>query len=181
MMDNDLRIRRLHQEADDPQVAVILLDVVLGYGAHPDPADELVPAIAQARTHAAHAGRHLEVVTIVVGTDEDPQGMAAQIDRLQAAGAHIETSNDSAIRYVGHLLQALSPSFAGDLRKSTTPSPKPIDLSVLQVPLAAINVGLESFTASLRAQGAPVAQVDWRPPAGGNEQLMAILERMRKK
>ena len=38
MMDNDLCIRRLEVEADDPQVAVILLDVVLGYGAHPDPA-----------------------------------------------------------------------------------------------------------------------------------------------
>jgi FdrA protein len=46
--------------------------------------------------------------------------------------------------------------------------------------LAAINVGLESFTESLKAQGAPVVQVDWRPPAGGNEQLMAILERMKR-
>ncbi len=41
MIDNDLRIRRLLQEAGDPEVAVILLDVVLGYGAHPDPAGEL--------------------------------------------------------------------------------------------------------------------------------------------
>ncbi len=73
MMDNDLRIRRLHQETADPEVAVILLDVVLGYGAHPDPAGELAPAIAQARNYAAEAGRHLEVVAVVVGTDEDPQ------------------------------------------------------------------------------------------------------------
>ena len=48
MMDNDLRIRRLEKEAADPEVAVILLDVVLGYGAHPDPASELAPAIAAA-------------------------------------------------------------------------------------------------------------------------------------
>ena len=48
MMDNDLRVRRLHQEAEDPETAVILLDVVLGHGAHPDPAVELAPAIAQA-------------------------------------------------------------------------------------------------------------------------------------
>jgi FdrA protein len=104
------------------------------------------------------------------------------VDQLRAAGAHVETSNDAAIRHAGHLLQALdshpkgSESPEGDLC-----GPKPVDLSVLQAPFAAINVGLESFAASLRAQGAPVSQVDWRPPAGGNEQLMAILERMRRK
>jgi len=72
------------------------------------------------------------------------------------------------------LLNKLNPR--GELRGQ-----KPVSLVVLQAPLAAINIGLESFAASLRAQGAAVSQVDWRPPAGGNEQLMAILERMRRK
>jgi len=54
-----------------------------------------------------------------------------------------------------------------------------VDLVVLHQSLAAINVGLESFTESLMAQDAPVIQVDWQPPAGGDERLMAILERMR--
>lgn len=74
MMDNDLRIRRLEKEASDPEVAVILLDVVLGFGAHADPARELAPAIAAAIKAAQQAGRHLEVVAIVSGTDGDPQG-----------------------------------------------------------------------------------------------------------
>ncbi|UCC88021.1 MAG: acyl-CoA synthetase FdrA, partial [Anaerolineales bacterium] len=82
MMDNDLRIRRLYQEADDPEVAVILLDVVLGYGSHPDPASELAPAIAKARAQAKKGGRHLEVVAVVVGTDQDPQGIDRQIQQL---------------------------------------------------------------------------------------------------
>ncbi len=56
MIDNDLRIRRLLQEASDPQVSVIMLDVVLGYGAHPDPASELAPAIHQARQAALNRG-----------------------------------------------------------------------------------------------------------------------------
>jgi len=170
MLDNDLRIRRLQQEADDPEVAVIMLDVVLGYGAHPDPASELAPAIAQARARAKQAGRHLEVVAIVVGTDEDPQDMDAQVQQLKAAGARVETSNEAAVHYVGHLLQ--SPI-------SNIQYLRPVDLSVLHQLLSAINVGLESFTESLMAQGAPVIQVDWSPPAGGNEKLMAILERMR--
>ncbi len=172
MMDNDLRIRRLQQEANDPEVAVILLDVVLGYGSHPDPASELAPAIAQAMAKAKEAGRHLEVVAVVVGTDEDPQDMDAQVQQLSDAGAQVETSNEAAVRYTGRLLQALNP-------KPETPNPKPVDLSMLQQPLAAINVGLESFTESLMAQDAPVIQVDWQPPAGGNERLMALLERMR--
>ncbi|MFQ5342420.1 MAG: acyl-CoA synthetase FdrA [Anaerolineae bacterium] len=169
MLDNDLRIRRLHQEADDPEVAVILLDVVLGYGAHLDPAGELGPAIAQARARAEEAGRHLEVVAVVVGTDEDPQDLQSQVQQLEAAGVRVETSNEGAVRYVGRLLQSLDPP-AGL---------PPVDMAALQHPLAAINVGLESFTESLTAQGAPVIQVDWKPPAGGNERLMAILERMR--
>lgn len=172
MLDNDLRIRRLQQEADDPEVAVILLDVVLGYGAHPNPAIELAPAIAQARAKARQAGRHLEVVAVVVGTDEDPQDMDAQVQQLEDAGARVETSNEAAVRHVGRLLQSLNP-------KPETPSPKPVNLAVLHEPLAAINVGLESFTESLMAQDAPVIQVDWSPPAGGNEKLMAILERMK--
>jgi FdrA protein len=55
-----------------------------------------------------------------------------------------------------------------------------VDSSVLREPLSAINVGLESFTESLTAQGAQVIQVDWKPPAGGNERLMAILQRMKE-
>jgi len=175
MMDNDLRLRRLQQEALDPQVAVILLDVVLGYGAHPDPAGELAPAIAQARDVAQKAGRFLEIVAVVVGTDEDPQDLHAQMHQLVQAGAHVETSNDAAVRYAGCLLQELAPATP----PSGSETPTPVDLSMLTQPLAALNVGLESFTESLVAQDAPVLQVDWRPPAGGNEQLMAILERMR--
>jgi FdrA protein len=172
MMDNDLRIRRLQQEADDPEVAVILLDVVLGYGAHPDPGSEVGPAIAEVRARAGDAGRHLEVVAVVVGTDEDPQGFEAQVAQLEAAGARVETSNDLAVHYVGRLLQSLNPT--SSLRYPASPS-----LSVLHQPLSAINVGLESFAESLTAQDARVIQVDWKPPASGNERLMGILERMR--
>ena len=177
MMDNDLRIRRLYQEVDDPEVAVILLDVVLGYGSHPDPASELAPAIVKARAQAKKAGRYLEVVAVVVGTDEDPQGLEEQIAQLKAAGAKVDTSNDAVVHYVGQLVQALG----GVTEKAPAPIEKPVDLATLQQPLAGINVGLESFSESLVAQDAAAIQVDWRPPAGGNEKLMAILDRMKSK
>ncbi len=175
MMDNDLRIRRLYQEANDPQVAVILLDVVLGYGSHPNPASELAPAVAQARAEARKARRHLEVVAVVVGTDEDPQGLEEQIAQLKAAGAAVETSNDAAVRHAGRLVQALGEG----VEEAPKESLKSVELATLQRPLAGINVGLESFSESLVAQNATAVQVDWRPPASGNEKLMSILERMK--
>lgn len=177
MMDNALRIRRLEKEATDPEVAVILLDVVLGFGAHPDPASELAPAIASAIQTAAAAGRHLEVVTIVSGTDEDPQGMEKQIKMLQDSGARVETSNDAAARYVGRVLLSIEHA-AGNVADAGI---TPVDLGVLKDPLVGINVGLESFTESLTEQGARVIQVDWKPVAGGNERLNSILERMKMK
>ena len=176
MMDNSLRIRRLEKEAADPEVAVILLDVVLGYGAHRDPASELAPAIAAAIKAATAAGRHLEVVAIVSGTDEDPQGMENQIKMLQAAGARVETSNDAAACYVGRVLQAIERS----AEIAAGPGMPPVDLGVLKNPLAGINVGLESFSESLTEQGAQGIQVDWKPTAGNNERLADILERMKK-
>ncbi len=173
MMDNELRIRRLFQEANDPEVAVIMLDVVIGYGSHPDPASELAPAIVKAKATAAAAGRHLEVVAVVTGTDEDPQNFAGQIGQLRAAGAWVDASNEAVVRYAGRILRALNPQYL------IPDIPSPVDLATLQKPLSAINIGLESFSENLVAQGVPAVQVDWRPPAGGNEKLLRILERMK--
>ncbi len=178
MMDNALRIQRLHQEADDPEVAVILLDVVLGYGSHPDPASELAPAISEAIARTKKAGRHLEVVAVVVGTDEDPQGMDEQIETLKEAGAWVETRNDVAVGYVGQLIQAINET-AGEAAEAAGVG-TPVDLDKMNQPLAGINAGLESFAESIEDQDARAIQVDWRPPAGGNEKLAALLERMKQ-
>ncbi len=176
MMDNDLRIRRLEKEFADPEVAVVFLDVVLGFGAHHNPASELAPAIAKGIKTAAQSGRHVEVVAIVSGTDEDPQGMEDQIKALKASGAKVETSNDAAARYVGRLLQAIRRRNEAPIDTAMTH----VDLGVLKKPFAGINVGLASFTESLTEQGAQAIQVDWKPAAGSNEKLANILERMKK-
>jgi len=104
MIDHDLRIRRLMQEALDPEVAVILLDVVLGYGAHPDPAGELGPAIRQARERAASEGRELIVVTSVTGTEGDPQGLGGCVRALEEAGAVVCGCNAAAARLAGFVV-----------------------------------------------------------------------------
>ncbi len=169
MMDNDLRIRRLKQEAADPDVAIILLDVVLGYGSHPHPASELTPAMLDARAIAQADGRDIEIVVVVVGTDQDPQNFDKQVEQLKAAKIQLFTSNEAAVHYVGELLQQLE----------ADADPAAVSLESIEKPLAAINVGLDSFAESLIAQEAQVIHVDWRPPAGGNEKLAGILARMK--
>jgi FdrA protein len=98
MIDNDLRIRRLLQEASDPEVAVIILDVVIGYGAHPDPASELGNTIEQAISLAEDKGRTLHVVASVTGTELDPQGLQHTIDALRRSGVIVCKSNAAAAR-----------------------------------------------------------------------------------
>lgn len=176
MMDNELRIRRLLEEANDPQVAVIMLDVVIGYGSHPDPASELAPAIAKSIDLAKKAGRHLEIVCVVTGTDEDPQNFDSQVSQLKQAGAWVDPSNDVVVRRVGRIMRALGERGQAE----ATAAGKPVDLANLKKPMAAINVGLESFAANLKDQEAPHIHVDWKPPAGGNEKLMGILERLKQ-
>jgi len=104
MIDNDLRIRRLIQEAGDPEVAVLMLDVVLGYGAHPDPAGELVPAIQRARRLASDGGRGLLVIASVTGTEEDPQRLSAQVQALERGGVIVCPSNAAAARLAAALV-----------------------------------------------------------------------------
>ncbi len=98
MIDNDLRIRRLLQEARDPDTAVILLDVVLGYGAHPDPAVELGHAVRKARSMAGEAGRDVIFIASVTGVEADPQRLSRQVQALEAAGVVVCESNAAAAR-----------------------------------------------------------------------------------
>ncbi len=81
MIDAEARIDILREHAADGQVAAVILDVVLGYGAHPDPAGALAPVCAQVMT-----GGGPQVVAYVLGTDQDPQHLQAQRERLIDAG-----------------------------------------------------------------------------------------------
>jgi succinyl-CoA synthetase alpha subunit len=104
MIDNDLRIRRILQEARDPEVAVIMLDVVLGYGAHPDPASELGQAVQDAQKLARAEGRELLFVASVTGTEEDPQILSRTVSTLERAGVIVCDSNSEAARLAAFLV-----------------------------------------------------------------------------
>lgn len=100
MIDPSLRLERLVQEAADPTVAVVVMDFVLGFGAHDDPAGATLPAIAAARRIAADAGRHLEIVGYVLGTDLDAPSLAAQVSLLEEAGVTVTRSSTATGEHV---------------------------------------------------------------------------------
>jgi succinyl-CoA synthetase alpha subunit len=97
MIDYRQRRERIVKEASNPEVGIILLDVMLGYGSHADPASELVPAINDARLIASGAGRQLSFIVALCGTSGDPQDIQKQYSELTTAGAIVVPSNLQAV------------------------------------------------------------------------------------
>jgi succinyl-CoA synthetase alpha subunit len=103
MIDHRLRNERMGAEAADPEVAVILFDVVLGHGAHPDPAAEMVPALEAAQARAKKGKRKIAFVGFVCGTAGDPQNLGAQEAALRKAGVLLADSNAAAVRLAARI------------------------------------------------------------------------------
>jgi FdrA protein len=100
MIDYSLRNSRILHEAADPEVAVILLDVILGYGSNPDPAGELCEVIRE-------ASKTVTVICSITGTDQDPQDRAVTGKRIEEAGAIVMPSNAAACKLAMYTLQHL--------------------------------------------------------------------------
>ena len=98
MVDLDLRVSMLEEAAGDPRVGCVLLDVVLGHGAHPDPAGELAPVVERLADRAL-------VIARVCGTDEDPQDARRQTATLERAGAIVAPSNAAAARLAARVVR----------------------------------------------------------------------------
>ncbi len=98
MIDYTLRNKRIIKEGNDPKTAIILLDVVLGYGSHDDPAAELIPSIREIKATAESNGRYLPIVASIVGTSLDHQDLHRQSKRLEDVGVIIMPSNAQAVR-----------------------------------------------------------------------------------
>ena len=101
MIDPTIRKQRIRREMVDPEVAVLLLDVVLGYGSNDDPAGALIPEIVEAKKAFEDRGRYLPVVATVVGTESDPQKLTEQEEKLREAGVVVLPSNAQAVAVAG--------------------------------------------------------------------------------
>ena len=192
MIDPGVRRQHLLEAARNPEVAVVLCDVMLGWGAHPDPAGALATAWQEAQAIAQAAGRGLVGITHVCGAPEDPQGFESQCQALRDQGIILADSNAQAVRLavaaLGAHVQASAAQPLAVGREEITALPQD-QLASVAIPARlpalfaagprVINVGLELFATQLAAHGVPVVHVDWRPPAGGDARLASLLERLR--
>jgi FdrA protein len=105
IIDPSLRSAAVARAGADREVGVVLVDVILGDGAHPDPAGALAAAAGEARARARRARRLLEIVAHVVGSDEDPQGLREQEDKLRHAGVRICATNRLAAELARELVR----------------------------------------------------------------------------
>ncbi|MCE5283437.1 MAG: acyl-CoA synthetase FdrA [Deltaproteobacteria bacterium] len=87
---------RLWKEGSDPEVAVILFDLLLGYGAHRDPVGTIEETLAAIRRKAHEEGRHVSIVASICGSTRDPQGFEEQKTRLEALGVKVLPSTAQA-------------------------------------------------------------------------------------
>ena len=182
MIDPATRIQHIENAAADPSTAVILFDVVLGYGGHDDMASVLAPAIGKAAAKAREEGRNLYFVAALCGTHQDPQSYTEQKRKFEEAGVIVKESNNQAVRTVLAMMKLDMEDTPkhhrpAEAAASTKPASEAIEALLSSKPTV-INVGLSKFTASITESGAAVVQYDWRPVAGGNAKMQHILHQL---
>lgn len=187
MIDGTTRFQYIEETAANADVAVVLIDLVLGYGANEDMATQLSKSIAKAKAIASQDGRTLHFVGSICGTKNDPQDYDGQYRLLEEAGVILTESNYSAVRTALKLVGQDLPPGSRDLPVGPAVSTEGVELGssdhirkLLASKPKVINIGLSSFADNLKAEGSMVVHYDWRPIAGGNEQLRRILNALNK-
>ncbi|MCO5227979.1 MAG: acyl-CoA synthetase FdrA [Thermomicrobiales bacterium] len=180
MIDPEIRINMLKEFAADESTQIILLDCVLGYGAHPDMAGQLAPAIHAGLETASMQGKDLYVIASVTGTRQDPQNYETAVRTLRDAGAYVEATNARALRLAlklkgVDLVEAPKEVIEREVVKFDLPTPSEHVMDLLTTKPRVVNIGLESFNDSITTFGGESVQYTWKPAAGGNKELIRIL------
>ena len=184
MIDPAKRIECMQEAVDDESTGVILLDIMLGYGSHPDMAGALLPTIKELQAKADAANRKVFFVATVCGTRRDYQGYDEAVNKLKDAGVIVCENNklacQTAIRAIGRDFvepaKPIRPKTVVEIEKNE-PSDKLMQM--LSEKPKIINVGLKSFAEVCEEFGCEVVQYDWMPPAGGDIKLIKTLNFLR--
>ncbi len=99
MIDPSFRAEQLKEQSEDNSVAVVLFDVVLGYGSAENPSQEVAEAIGAVKREIKPV-----YVAYVCGTAGDPQDLAKQISLLEDAGVIVCESNARAALLASSLI-----------------------------------------------------------------------------
>jgi len=107
MIDFSIREERLAKEMEDPEVAVILADFILGYGSHEDPCGAVLGTLGQAKQKAEDRGGYLAIVASIVGMEGDFQDLEDQRKKLESVGCVVMRSNYQAAMLARKITEAL--------------------------------------------------------------------------
>lgn len=184
MIDPAKRIECMREAVDDPSTGVVLFDVMLGYGSHEDMAGALLPVIHELQDKAEGTGRKVFFVATVCGTRKDEQGYDDAVAKLKEAGVTVCETNKLAVRTA---IRAVGFDFTEPEKKirpkeeSRAVSGRPSEklMQLLSEKPRIINIGLKSFADVAEKFGCSVVQYDWAPPAGGDPELIRILNFLR--
>lgn len=185
MIDPTKRAECMKEASNDPSTGVILFDLVLGYGSHEDMAAALLPSIKELQEKADKEMRKLYFVATVCGTKNDIQNYDYQVKLMEDAGVIVCESNKRAVETSLYLIgtpftEEMKPILPR--KKSTEPIEYVVSDSVrglIEDKPKVINIGLRSFTKVLKDFSCEVVQYDWTPPAGGNMELIKVLQYLR--
>ncbi|MBY7144219.1 acyl-CoA synthetase FdrA [Virgibacillus sp. NKC19-3] len=179
MIDPTYRIEKVKEAAKNPETAIILLDNVIGYGAHEDMAGVVAPVVEDAKREAAKEERSLIVIASVTGTADDPQVFQDQVDKLEDAGVIVAESNAQATKLATEIINYLGTEKTEAKTVKNSKVEKDAVSELLSSKPRVINVGLSSFAEAILEHGGQVVQYQWAPIAGGNKRLAGILEKLK--
>lgn len=179
MIDATKRKEMMVEAGNDPETAAILIDIVLGYGAHGNMAGELEGAIKKVISDARTQGRQLPVIGTIVGTDIDPQDYAQQKKTLEDAGVILCQNNAQAVKTALAIVgKSIDEQPLDVLPEQASHVTMPVVTDTMRKLLDVtdfINVGLDSFADAINENGGHAIQFDWHPIAGGNVELQKAL------
>lgn len=164
MIDPTTRTQQILALASQQQIGVLLVDLVIGYGAEADPASSLAAAVIDLRR--ARPDYPIAVIATITGTVQDPQNRDLQQNILKHAGIIIAHNLPEA----AHLAVSLI-----NLRDPPLNLPQKSDLLK---GVKVINAGLRRFADDLHASGSTVVHYQWAPIAGGNLVLQNLLKKL---
>lgn len=184
MIDPAKRIECMQEAMDDESTGVVLLDIMLGYGSHEDMAGVLIPTIKELQEKADAAGRKVFFIATVCGTRKDFQGYDEAVNKLKDAGVLVCETNKLAVRTA---ILAIGLDFEEpkkEIRAKEVKDVKAVQaseklLQMLSEKPKIINLGLKSFSEVADKFGCETVQYDWMPPAGGNIELIKMLNFLR--
>jgi len=185
MIDPTVRVQYMEKAMEDKSTSVILFDLVLGYGSHEDMANALAPSIEKLKKQAKAENRKVHFVTTICGTNKDPQNYEGQKRIMEEVGVIVCDTNNMAVEKSLALIGKSISYVNKDVRDKEAVTEK-IEVKVsedmknlINLEPKIINVGLKSFSETLKSFPCQVVQYDWKPIAGGDVELINVLDFLR--